>query len=203
MGEIRRLIDKESRGITEKYIRWEYESVAPTPSPLDTKRFGSRSDAINMWEITGEMPEREKQGILIKGDGGGAVDISKADLGLRVEGIDEDPTMGFQLAGFMAPVKRKELDSQMEKSREKVRTDLDKYSLIKIDRIDGENNYNEIQLINADRFQKVSRPDKWSVLTLYTGSGKGGQSIGIMVRKNFPGEQNKPNLAKDKIEGAL
>ena len=92
-------------------------------------------------------------------------------------------------------------DRQAKKSREQLRTDIGTYSSIKINKISdsGERiKYTEVKLINADKYQKLSDPKKWSVLVLNTGSGRDRHALGIMVSKGNIGETK---LSGNQIQG--
>jgi len=205
MGELIQKIHKDSRKTTEQYMRWEYEDVAPMTNPKERKDYLLSQREINDWISTGQRPET---GIKVRSADGSTIDLSEVDLGLEINETDSfgsfspDPTgRGLDMsARALTGARKSALKSQLKKAREKLRTDFSGRSKIKIDKIDGgEQNYVEVQLINADRFQKASDPLKWSVLTLYAGSGQNSQSVGVMVRRT-PNEDEVIRTAIDSIE---
>jgi len=184
MAELKNIIHQDSRSTTEGYIRWEYEDVAPSNTPKE-----KRAEELTQKDID----ERTKDLLFNREE----VKKTKDPLSTETVSIEDAIKEEYgpktytpkytdeQLASKAkyTNTQYKNLQEQKQKSREKLRTDTLTYSTIKINKIDGSNDYADIQLINADRFQKVSDPTKWSVLTLYTGRGTDSQAVGIMVRR--------------------
>ena len=176
MNELKRVIHKDSRDTTEKYIRWEYEDIAPMPTPREIKGIDNTQKDIDVF-------------------------LSKKYGSKSYPEKKEYTPEEFSDEAKYTSVQYHNVEKQKNKIKEKLRTDLLSFSTIKIDRIDGKNDYTDVQLINADRFQKISDPTMWSVLTLYAGSGQGNQSVGIMVRKSSLSPKEDFNTSENSIEG--
>lgn len=183
MGYLGKVIKKESRKEVESYIRWEYEDIAPTLTPQEYRTYKSDLSSVRSSLKTSPVDAVMDPSFTL---------ISSEDVGKYWSDL-----------GYTS-MQVKNIKNQVYKSREKLREDLmDGYSSIKINKINGRDEYTNIQLINSDRFQKLSDPTKWAVLVLYTGSGKDNQGVGILVRKNTEVDANLKNTSIDNIGGMV
>ena len=85
------------------------------------------------------------------------------------------------------------------------RTDYETYSTIKIKKRDGNGDYVEIPLINADSYQKLGSEhnwDKYMVLVQLAGSGKDFHATGQIVRRDINRKGKAKSAMLPKIKTA-
>ena len=178
MGEIKDLIQGKSREITESY-RWvEYEDIPTRTVPPVLEIASSKneiSDKLTLYYFK-DSPEEFFGKFAFKGS----------------DEITETPAL------------KRQTTKKEENIKRQLRMDYcGGISSVLIDRVNGFDKYSDIQLINADRFQKVSDPKKWCVFTIYGGGGHTDHAIGIMVRKRdfMAMKDSKERVSKHRIGG--
>ena len=205
MSELRDIIQKEAQSRAEEYIRWQYEGIAPYDSPKETVSFDWYQKEIDNL-VKGYLIPNATEGVSVKSKDGSTISLKDVDLGLELKKEKAMSTVNFTPINPPSDVdtiksKEQALKAQKAKSRAKIRSDFQGYSKIKIDRIDGVNDYTDIVLLNGDRYQRLYDPEKWGVLVLYAGAGKSNQAVGLLVRKDVGPDTKITNTSIDSIGG--